>query len=249
MCTQTQMLQGRAALIGYVLITRGPRHFKNLRDVEAAKRQINNLESFCKQKGFEKLELIYDYARSIESLASLPNLNIALRKLSEQESGVLCIDDLGWLLRHMDIDKCMGFLKQVRPYSIHIYGIKQDKRLNTLKQGDMKELLSPKSGLFKIETSAGSVSKTKPNAQTRKATRYSAIARKSYAVQTAQKLENLLNELQASDAHVNHSALANEANLRGILTTRGKIWPRTTVNRTLKKLTEHKAGIQANDKS
>ncbi len=236
-------------MIGYVLITRGPRHFKNLRDVEAAKRQINNLEIFRKLKGFEKLELIYDYARSIESLASLPNLKTALEKLSEQESGALCIDDLGWLLRHMDIDTCKEFLKQIRPYSIHIYGIKQDKRLNTLKPGDMKELLSPKSGLFKIATPAGSVSNESSNEQTKKATHYSAIARKSYAIQTAQKLDNLLNELQASGADVNHSALAIEANLRGILTTRNNVWSRATVNRALKKLAEYKASIQANNKS
>lgn len=71
--------------------------------------------------------------------------------------------------------------------------------------------------------------------QTQRATKVSRLVRGKMADQKAEELAALRDELERENQTVTLSAIAEEANTRGIMTTQGNSWSPATVQRALKR--------------
>lgn len=227
-------------MIAYVLLTHGAKPTGSLKSHPAATQQLANLKAFSKGVGHDFQIVVHDYARSISGIHSLPNLRRILDEIRAQEAGAMVIDDISRLFRACEIENRQCFLTELQPSAGRIIGVRQ--------KGVMSDLTEVQTAL--IASGALSAKFEAPNSekvnkgtgegreQTRKATKASTQSRGSLADEKAREIVQLKAELEKIRDSVTLKELAEEANLRHLVTSRGKPWTAPGVWRALQRQSE-----------
>lgn len=227
---------------GYVLITHGPRHaISDLFTHPGAKRQARNLKVFHERRikleaPGSRLRILSDYCRKPQTPDDIPRLLSFLQKLAAlDQRGAVFIDDFTGLVGRFPESNRQGILAALDPFGDHLYGIGQKKFLSDFSPEDRARLLitEPHNPVF-----AGSRRALPPEerkSQTANAVRVSKRVRSARSDAKAAELRALRDELIAANPGLTFKDLADAANSRGITTTRGNEWTRSTVSQLLRK--------------
>ncbi len=225
-------------MIGYFLVSYGPKPTGRLDRCRAARQQVRNL-LFAAERLTGKRELIptYDYAREVHSLASLPELRAILAKAAEANTTIF-IDTFLRLFSKCPMEGRVKLLEELQEYSGHFKDIHSGQ--------DIGNLLAPNKYRMLVATSPVKFVLDRPRQfsrrpeqkrdQTRKATQASQTARAEAATRKAEELQRLKEELLQHQDAITNAKLAREANKRGLQTTRRGVWSAASVTRALKRL-------------
>ena len=222
-------------MYGYILLTRGPRHFSGIKKVEAAKRQIANLEAFASINGDEQTKLYHDYGRKVIGLESLPKFQRLLEAVKSRGAAIV-VDDLQWLFRHAKLSDRKRFLEQLTPFGQHLFDVRLGKMLTQFTQDEALSLITSKDGPFYLKRAERSGIGP---AQTKRANRVSAIARHHRSLAKARELAALKKELESGGCETGYAEMARAANDRNLWTTSGSQWSRATARSALLRLAQH----------
>ena len=225
-------------MIGYLLITYGPKPKGALRDCTAAHQQVRNL-LFAAEKITGKREFTpeYDYAREVRGLDSLPALKALLEKAREAKATIF-IDTFIRLFSNCPIERRINLLKELREYSGHFKDIHSREDIGSLSAKNLIRLVNAMSPVkFVLESHPQSPRRPdEKREQTKKATQASQEARTEAANLKATELHRLKTELLHNRDSISNAELAREANERGLITTRKSNWSSASVVRALKRL-------------
>lgn len=226
-------------MIGYVLVTYGPKPSRISIREYAARQQLLNLRDFSKAFEKEGFQFVFDYSRSHQTLDQLPWLAWLLSRTKEHDI-VVVMDDLGRLFRNVP-GECRGpFLAELMQAGGRIYGIRQRYALH---EADRSQLLSLVGGAhpdtFLVDRPLRRRrSKNERIEQTTKARRASALARRQQALRLAREIARVRDELLEDGQTPTLAAIAEAANAKGMRSARGNPWSTSSVSRALKRLEE-----------
>jgi hypothetical protein len=237
-------------MLGYIILTYGPKPLPNLKDHPAARQQLANLQYFAKQNKSEVKSAKYDYSRNITGFQSLPTLEKTLFLLREHKSGALIIDDLTRLFKACPIDKRGDLYEELIPFGAHIYGVRQKKTLSKINGSMLTALYSGygSSRYILAKTQVQKKSNAERQMQTEDALIASQMSRTNTANQNSEKLDLIRSQLITENAVVTNAMIAEEANRQSFKTSRGGKWRRDTVSRTLKRLEQETLAQKAKHK-
>lgn len=225
-------------MIGYILISYGPRPTGSLRQCKAAWQQIRNFVNFAqKVPDKTKLQFFHDYTRTITSLSSLPILKDLL-VLAKERNAVIITDSYQRLFVKCPPKYRRLLFKELIEYSDNFRDLQFGRSLAELSRFDRTRILTTQSP-FKFvlgQTPKSTLSAEDRYDQTRKATKASQLARSAAADRKAEELNKLKEELETNVGSVSFSELARAANERGLRTTRNQEWSSTTAKRALDRL-------------
>lgn len=216
-------------MIFYVLLTYGIRPTGAIKSHPAAKAQlalINRLVSLDPQI---KPKVVFDYARSVEGLRSLPQLAYVLARLQGFDGPKVRLDDLSRLFRIAEMRDRERLLKELQVYGSILFSLKHRKTLSEFSTNEIHNLI------LHAEKSKSPAQQQRAG-DTANARAASINSRKSRSIAVARQLQALKNELLQREVPAVNQNVADEANARGIRTTRGGKWTAQNVDRMLKSL-------------
>ncbi len=225
-------------MICYLLITYGPKPKGPLENCLAAHQQVRNL-LFVAEKVTGKREFtpVYDYARKVRGLDSLPELKALLDRAKEAKATIF-IDTFIRLFSNCPKEARIDLLKELQEYSGHFKDIHSGEDIGSLSEKNLIRLVNAMSPV-KFVLESHPQSPRRPDVrreQTRKATQASQEARTEAANLKAGELHRLKTELLQKQDRITNAKLAREANERGLMTTRRSKWSGASVTRALKRL-------------
>ncbi len=225
-------------MIGYLLITYGPKPTGSLNSCKAALQQLRNL-FFVAEKltGKRELKSKHDYAREVCSLDSLPELKALLIKAREADA-VILIDTFDRIFSKCPKAERARLFIELKEYSGHFKDIRSGEDIGSLTAKNIVRIMNATSPVKYVLETAPQRSRHSEDKreQTRKATRASQEARAEAANRKAEELQVLKIELLKEQESITDADLAHEANERGLQTTRGGRWSTAAVKRALKRL-------------
>ena len=225
-------------MIGYILISYGPRPTGDLRTCRAARQQIRNLQCHAQKRPHgPNFYIGHDYARTITSLSSLPVLKDLLEGAKERNA-VIIIDSYQRLFVKCPPKYRRLLFKELIEYSDNFRDLQFGRSLAELSRFDRTRILTTQSP-FKFvlgQTPKSTLSAEDRYDQTRKATKASQLARSAAADRKAEELNKLKEELETDAGPVSFSELAQVANERGLKTTRNREWSGSAAKRALDRL-------------
>ena len=224
-------------LMGYVLCRHGPKSIPDLRKHASSRQQMLNLIDFQNDRRVRLSSIIWDYARYHEGLAQLPELRIGL-ECAEDMDAILIMDDLGRLFRPLPLEDRGAFLDELMGAGGRLFGLRQGCILRD-EPRQMKAWLrwagEPGAYVYKRRFRRRR-SEARRIAQTAKARKASARARREQALSHAREIARVRDELQEDGQKTTLAAIAEAANAKGMRTTRGNPWSSSSVSRALKRL-------------
>ncbi|SDI40469.1 hypothetical protein [Lutimaribacter saemankumensis] len=222
----------------YALITHGP----NPENWPARKlgelRPVSNLVEFHKQKAAgERFILKVEYCRNIKSQASLPKLN-ALLETAKRHGAFVTTDDFRRLFSRCDVAYRADLRSHLKAFGDHFVDLRTRKSFSSLSETATRQILFHDGPVtFKIKSEK---KRTEPTPwgrnQVKEATKASAEVRARKANKKAEQLSEIRAELTEDRRTPTLKAIADEANVRGLTTSRGNHWTASTVQRALKRL-------------
>lgn len=228
-------------MIYYVLLTHGAKPTGKIGNHPAARQQIANLRAYLDALpvGTTPRPVLYDYARKITGLSSTPTLLSALEQISTAGQGAVLMDNIGRLFAACDKDHRKDLMTELLVYGDQFLGLQQRERLSKLPEFYLDLLrLGVIGAQFTISGTRprSRLSKSERKLQTADATLASRIARGQAADEKARHLDTIRSELARKHETPTFRMIAEEANSRGITTTRGGTWSSSTVGRSLGRL-------------
>ncbi len=213
-------------MIFFVLIIYGTKPSGSYREHPQAKTQIDIYEKLLEGCPEVSARYVIDSARRINGLASLPKLNNALTSLSNMDGFKIRFLDLSRLFSYTDLNKREAFLQELNEYAAHIFSVRHKKALSDFSADEIYDLiLHPEKS--KLPSKQGQPRDTK------KARSSSMISRTGRAISTARKFYSMKEELVSSEGRATLQMVADQANVRGMRTSRGKKWTAPNVGRML----------------
>lgn len=228
--------EGFATATGYILLTHGPRHGIKLADHPAAQAQGRHIRRLSPPN--VKITWRGDYARRAGGLEDLPVLKHLLDGLAEPgHRDLLVISDVARLFKHMTLEKRRDLRAALERHGASIYDASRGCLLKNMSPDLLTLLqfhgLADQSVRHPIR---GAKRRTDPG-RTAEASTKSREMRGLQADQKAEALQAIRAEMTAlHGAEPTLTAVANEANRRGLFTTRNRPWTASTVGRTLRRL-------------
>ncbi|MBV0912504.1 hypothetical protein [Anianabacter salinae] len=233
--------RGRQKLLGYVMVSYGarPRSVPELQKLPGAAGQLRALRAFKEYSASgSDMHLTFDYARRISGLSDLPNLHKTLNELVQA-------DDPGRL--HMSIQHILArstnrelMVAELAPFA---------SRITDVRYGWKGEILSLRPDFLihdvwalrrtpRFEKKAKNGPSEAGREQTRNATASSARSRAIDANRLAEQLSGIAKTIEPKPRRDRPTAqqIADEANARGLRTSRGNPWNAAAVHRALKRL-------------
>ncbi|WP_170333259.1 hypothetical protein [Ruegeria arenilitoris] len=216
-------------MIFYVLLTYGNRPTGPIKSHPAAKAQLALIDRIASLNPRIKAEVVFDYARSVEGLHSLPRLEKVLASLNDVDGVKVRLDDLSRLFRIAKMGDRERLLEELQVFGSSLYSVKHKKTLSNFSTGEIHNLIlhAEKSNLPAQQERAG---------DTANARAASLNSRKGKSIAVAKQLQAVKNELLRREVSAVNQNVADEANARGIRTTRGGKWTAQNVDRMLKSL-------------
>lgn len=214
-------------VICYVLITYGAKPSGSIRTHPAAKAQIGLFQKSLERFPQVKAKFVVDYARRIEGLASLPNLQRMLVALSDIDGPSIRIDNLSRVFRITNPQQRQNLMEELQGFGKYIFSMGHQKRLSEFSPAEINSLiLCPEKSkrLAKQERTRDTMSARLSSAQSRAAT----------SKRNAHLLGQVKEELTRTESRVTLQMIADGANARGMRTSRGKEWTPQNVGRMLK---------------
>lgn len=231
-------------LYWYIVLTHGPKPTGKIDRHPAAQAQIANLKAHLKTLESEVQPLLrFDYRRKIRGLASLPELAHVLIAMRENGTGAILMDDIARLFAACEEERRKSFLTELLEYREQLAGLKQRGLLANMTETQLAMLASGRETTrytYGGKRPRNNMSERDRKQQTVRATIASRKARGQAADDKARELADLRNKLTTDNKTPTLKMIANEANNRGITTTRGGPWSSSTVGRMLKRLEETK---------
>ncbi|WP_156874849.1 hypothetical protein [Sulfitobacter alexandrii] len=227
-------------MIGYILISYGPKPSGGLESCSAARQQrINLFEAAERLTGERKFACYYDYARKVEGLDQLPKLRGTLDNAKKKGFRVF-IDTYLRLFCNCPISNRKQLLKDLQRYSGHLFDVETASDIGDLNDTYKARLLLAVSPVrFKLGKQPRSQrSAHEKHRQTSKATKASQRARSAAADAKAAELLGLQKDLTEVDKTPKLAALVKAANDRGLKTTRGNDWTVSSAQRALRRVTQ-----------
>lgn len=218
-------------MIFYVLLTYGAKPSGSIRTHPAAKAQVAFINRVVSSRPDIKTDIKFDYARRVCGLKSLPNLKKLLVAVNEIDGVKVRIDDLSRLFRIAQLDKRQELLTELQEFGASLYSIKHRKALVDFSKDEIHNLI------LHAEKSKLPAQQDR-NADTAKARASSVRSRTGSSVPAANELLRVKNELVDNEGAATLQMVADEANARGMTTTRGYRWTPQNVARMLKLLEE-----------
>jgi hypothetical protein len=227
-------------MIGYVFLSSGAMRTSSPERYPARQDQIENVSLAMEAVGGspEEMTIVIEKSPQITGLRSLPKLARCLAAELKGDKQVF-IDDMRRVFYSCPIAHRRTLFEEIWPFAPIIFEVaRSGSALSTRTKSEMIALLLvdrpvryravPKERL--------QLSESARKRQTRIARYQSARSRAATADRKATQLNALKSEMLATQAQVTNKALADEANERGLKTTRGNDWTPATVKRTLDRL-------------
>ncbi|WP_162561801.1 hypothetical protein [Limimaricola hongkongensis] len=222
----------------YILLTYGPRHGIELSSHPAAQVQGRHIRAFP-PKG---TQLIWcsDYARRARGLEDLPVLKRTLEHLGSPGMPTsLLVSDLSLLFKHATPEGRLTLADALHEHAERIIDVSRQALLSAMPPAMVRAIIQH--GALRDTQSNPVPRRSRPHLATSDHTAEAAAAsrraRSAQADGKARELQELRAKIAATNGIApNHTALASEANRRGLLTTRNKPWTASTVGRTLRRL-------------
>ncbi len=222
----------------YILLSHGPRHGIKLDHHPAAQVQGRHIKAFP-PKG-TRLIWCSDYARRARGLEDLPVLKRTLGRLGDPGMPTsLLVSDLSLLFKHATPEGRLALADALHKQAERVIDVSRQAPLDAMPPAMVRAIIQH--GALRDTQSNPPPRRQRPRLatsdHTAKAAAASRRARSAQADSRAQELQELRAEIAATNGIApNHTALASEANRRGLLTTRNKPWTASTVGRTLRRL-------------
>lgn len=221
-------------LLGYVLVSYGPRPGRSLLDCDAAERQLRILRHVAAQK---EAELIthHDYCRKVTALKDLPTLKETLGKIKKRGKGAILVPCLNEVVHKIDLGRRQDFIDELFEYSDFLFCLRDGKLLKSFSEGELTALKLIKKPMARIAPPKSRIAEEhrKSAAMASEASR---IAKNLRSSRAGEQLEAIRKELKQQGRPNTLQHVAEEANLRGLLTQRGGPWSLATVSYQLRKL-------------
>ncbi len=228
-------------MIGYSLVTYGPKPTGKLSHCKAARQQVRNLY-FAAEKltGKQEFLSLHDYARKVPNIDALPKLKSLLIR-AKVTNTTIYIDTYLRLFAKCPLLNRQQLFKDLQEYSGHFRDLHSKEDIGSLSAIIKVRMLTAESPVnFALQSAPRSFQSPKKKLeQTRKATQASQVVRSGAADSKARELNDLRDVLNTETDVVSMSELARIANERGLKTSTGGGWSNSTVQRALKRLTEH----------
>lgn len=231
-------------LIGYVLRRHGPKAIPDLFRHSSSRLQMFNLCEWESKSRFTLGDILCDYARHHQSLEQLPELKLGL-EMAEMHNTLVIMDDLRRLFRPVPLPRRDTFFDELMSAGGQLAGLRQARRLIDAPEVMRAVLrMSGESGPYAVKKplrrglSRGRRFKARRIAQTAKARKASARARREQALSHAREIARVRDELREDGQRATLAAIAEAANAKGMRTARGNPWSSSSVSRALKRLEE-----------
>jgi hypothetical protein len=227
-CNETTM-------IGYVYLSSGAIRTNNPLLYPARRDQLENLKFASEALGESAPKVLTEKQPKILNLDSLPKLNAALRHASRAQDRVV-IDDFRRIFRKVPLRQRKPMMESLMGLGRAFWELRGEGRaFGSLKLPDLEELLDTMGPVsFRIQPRQPKRrDEGELRSQTANARAASISSRSSAADRIAQKLAEVKADLLKNSEGATLTAIADEANQRGITTTRGKRWSAATVKRAL----------------
>lgn len=223
-------------MIPYILLSYGRKPGPSPGRHPAARQQAANIAYVAKTPA-NSMKAVVEHARRVTSLSCLPKLQRALAVAKAKDDQVL-MDDLGRLFRACKAECRASFAEELAPHREVLVGARQGGPLSNLdeKQLDYLQQGRPSARYVLATTPRPKKSAEQLRSQTEDAALASREARRRSADVKAEHLKAIKDELEREHDRVTNRMIADEANSRGIKTTRGGEWRQDTVARSLKRL-------------
>jgi len=223
-------------MLGYVLVSYGPRPDRDIRNCVAAQRQIRNLQAVAKAQN-KRLRIVHDYRRTVTSLKDLPNLRKGLVSAKSVDGDRLVVTSLSEILQKPRVLDRARFLDDLMIYGDDIYGVREKGLLSSFTHGELVSLLTVAKPLLRIAPPKSRVAE-EHRSSAAKASRAAQYEKSLRSAQAGAELAAIRAELVAQGRPSNLKHVAEEANLRGLHTQRGTGWTEATVSYQFRKLEE-----------
>lgn len=238
-------MTARKTLIGYILLSYGPRHGRRaLINRPGAGSQARRIEAFAAQLGNPKLTWAWDYARSPKGPDAYPDLFALLERLTEIDArGVVLVDGIDRLFRRLPAPAIPEVLGALKPHLPVLIDVSRATLLSDLDNAAWYSLTKPfavKSRLATSPTRANPPSDG--NSSTRKARAVSQRVRSNTADRLARQIADLHDELAQEGPKPSNVELARVANDKQLRTSRGSPWSDVTVARAIRRITKPEDG-------
>lgn len=222
----------------YIFISHGPNPRLRQAAYLETLRPWKNVMAYHTRYGREtKREVYYDYARVVRGLSSIPKLRALLEASTERQAGFLT-DDFRRIFSRCALEKRNLLHDEICELGDYFIDLRTRKAFNALsKDFRLKQIVFHQGPVsFRLKEQEEKAAPTvKGRLQTQRATKVSRLVRGKMADQKAEELAALRDELERENQAVTLSAIAEEANTRGIMTTQGNSWSPATVQRALKR--------------
>lgn len=231
-------------LPGYLLLSYGPRHARDVTDLPAAAQQLRSLRRAATKHGAGFRILDWDYARKICGRNDLPRLFKLLETCREQtiqngDGPKIIIDDYSRVFRITEPNARADIWAALSEYADHFRDLRQGKPLNALSP---EMTLMIKCGALPPERDRGPAS-SGPNgrgsAQTQKARMASAVVRSRAADRAARDLARGLQDYRQRHPGATVKAFLESGQGRGLRNSQGRPWTYRSALRVLRVLNDH----------
>ena len=225
-------------LLYYALITHGPNPEYWPARKKRELRPVRNLMAFHKHKaGDNKFKLEIEYCRCIRNPASLPKLR-ALLVTAKQHGLSVITDDFRRIFARCQSDYRAQCYVDLEAYGDHFIDLRTARPLGQLEEVTLRQILFHDGPVtFKIKSEKQEKEPTPwGRNQVKEATKASAKVRALKADRKAEQLSEIRAELSEDGKAPTLKEIAEEANARGVTTSRDNHWTASTVQRALKRL-------------
>lgn len=224
-------------LFAYILLTYGPRHGIALGNHPAAQVQGRHIKAFVPDG--QRLFWCSDYARRVRGLEDLPALQRTLERLGGPGMpATLLVSDLTLLFKHATAEGRLSLMDALHEYAERVVDVSRQTALSAMPPAMLRAVAQH--GALRDSQRNPAPRRKRSKSATPSATGAAETSRQvrgERADQKARALQELRAEIaDANGIAPNHTELANEANRRGLLTTRNQPWTASTIGRTLRRL-------------
>ena len=222
----------------YALISHGPNPRYRPKEYRKTLAPYKNFETLLAKRNLDtEFEVLFDYSRQVNDLSSLPILK-GLLEISAKQGRGFYTDDFRRIFSRCPLDNRITLLNEIRENGQHFKDLRTGRSITEFSDNQARSIVFHEGPVrFQI---AGEPEKTEPTAkgrrQTALATAVSRRMRGRVADKKAEELSKLREELSSADHTPTLKEIADEANARGVQTTRGKDWSASSVQRQLKRL-------------
>jgi hypothetical protein len=223
-------------MIGYVYLSSGALHTTTPERYAARREQIKSITFAIEALGGDPKGAIFiEKVPHVSNLQSLPTLRMCLHT-AYQSDKIIFVDDVRRVFFRCPRQQRAALYQEIRPFASMIFEVaRSGAAMSTRSEEELKDLVRLERPVrYRIERKVLlEASKPKRIAQTKLARLVSAKRRGAAADRRAERLNEIKQEMLQTRSKVSNAALAKEANLRKLPTTRGGSWSAASVKRAL----------------